>query len=318
MKRSRLWLACAAAVLVGLVVLNATRSRRTPSVSVDDPALSLKNLALLEPKRLLAKVGDVELRSEDLRESLQTEFQGQMSHAGLTPEDLALKVGQALDALIQDELLAQAGRQDGLRTNLKGSAGRKDLARQYLAQNLAKVPAVDEADLRNFYKNHGEKFIIAARVQVRELFLPLQGPRDKKDKTKDKAYVLGQELAERIGKGESWESLAVQHVPEEQRDRAQVHEFRGAAMELADERKVLTLKPGQVVGPLRIEGGYSVFQGVAQVRSGRIPFYEAREKIKTYLEARRVEEARQQLVANLERQRPVQRFAADKTLAAAH
>ena len=299
-------------------MLNATRPRRTPSVSVGDPALSLKNLALLEPKRLLAKVADVELRSEDLRESLQTEFQGRMSHAGLTPEDLALKVGQALDALIQDELLAQAGRQDGLRTNLNGSAGRKHLARQYLAQNLAKVPAVDEADLRNFYKNHGEKFIVAARVQVRELFLPLEGPRDKKDKTKDTAYVLGQELAERIRKGETWESLAVQHVPEEQRNRAQVHEFRGAAMELEDERKVLTLKPGEVVGPLRIEGGYSVFQGVTQVRSGRIPFYEAREKIKTYLEARRVEEARQQLVANLQRQRPVQRFAPDNTLAAAH
>ena len=89
-------------------------------------------------------------------------------------------------------------------------------------------------------------------------------------------------------------------------------------MELADERKVLTLPPGEVVGPLRIEGGYSVFQGVARVRSGRIPFYEAREKIKTYLEARRVEEARQQLVANLQQQRPVQRFAPDKTLAAVH
>ena len=299
-------------------MFNAARSRHAPSAGVGDPALSLKNLALLEPKRLLAKVGDVELRSEDLRESLQTEFQGQMSHAGLTPEDLALKVGQALDALIQDELLAQAGRQDGLRTNLKGSAGRKDLARQYLAQNLAKVPAVDEADLRNFYKNHGEKFIIPPGVQVRELFLPLQSPRDKKDKTKDEAFVLGQELAESIRKGESWESLAAQHVPQEQRDRAQVHEFRGAAVELEDERKVLTLKPGEVVGPLRIEGGYSVFQGVAQVRSGRIPFYEAREKIKTYLEARRVEEARQQLVANLQRQRPVQRFGPDKTLAAVH
>jgi plasmid stability protein len=126
------------------------------------------------------------------------------------------------------------------------------------------------------------------------------------------------ELAERIRKGESWESLAAQHVPEGQRDRAQVHEFRGAAMEIEDERKVLTLPPGEVVGPLRIEGGYSVFQGVAQVRSGRIPFYEAREKIKTYLETRRVEEARQQLVANLQRQRPVQRFASDKTLAAVH
>ncbi|HEU0005773.1 MAG TPA: peptidylprolyl isomerase, partial [Terriglobia bacterium] len=192
------------------------------------------------------------------------------------------------------------------------------LAKQYLTLNLSKVPAVDEAALRNFYKNHGEKFVTPPRVQVRELFLPLQEPRDKKDKTKDTAYVLGQELAERIRKGESCESLAAQHVPEGQRDRAQVHEFRGALMELEDETRVLTLPPGEVVGPLRIEGGYSVFQGVAQVRSGRIPFYEAREKIKTYLEARRVEEARQQLVANLQRQRPVQRFAPDKTLAAVH
>ena len=318
MKRSRLWLACAAAILVGLVVLNATRSNRTPSAGGDDPALSLKNLTLLEPKRLLAKVGDVELRSEDLREVLQLEFHGQMSHAGLSPEDLGLKVGQALDALVQDELLAQAARQNGLKTNLKGSAGRKDLANQYLAQNLFKVPAVDEADLRNFYKNHGEKFVIPSRVQARELFLPLQSPRDKKDKTKDKTYVLGQELVERIRKGESLESLAAQHVPEEQRDRAQVHEFRGAPMAAEDEKKVLALRPGEVVGPLRIEGGYSVFQGVTQIRSSRIRFYEAREKIKTYLEARRVEEARQQLIANLQRQKPVQRFAPDKTLAAAH
>jgi parvulin-like peptidyl-prolyl cis-trans isomerase-like protein len=318
LKRSRLWLACAGAILVGLVVLNATRSRRTPSASVDDPALSLKNLALLEPKRLLAKVGDVELRSEDLREVLQSEFHGQMSHAGLSAEDLGLKVGQVLDALVQDELLAQAARQDGLRTNQKGCAGRKDLASQYLAQNLSKVPAVDEADLRNFYKNHGEKFVIPARVQVRELFLPLQGPHDRKDKTKDNTYVLGQEVAERIRNGESWESLAAQYVPEGQRDRAQVHELRGAPMEAEDEKKVLALRPGEVVGPLRIEGGYSVFQGETQVRSGRIPFYEAREKIKTYLEARRVEGARQQLVANLQQQKPVQRFAPDKTLAAVH
>ena len=89
-------------------------------------------------------------------------------------------------------------------------------------------------------------------------------------------------------------------------------------MAAEDEKKVLALRPGEVVGPLRIEGGYSVFQGVAQVRSGRISFYEAREKIKTYLEARRVEEARQQLVDNLQRQKLVQRFAPEKTLASVH
>jgi hypothetical protein len=273
---------------------------------------------LLEPHRTLAKVGDVELRSEDLREALQSEFHGQTSHAGLSPEDLAVRVGQALDVLVQDELLAQVARQDGLKTNLTGSAGRKDLARQYLAQNLSRVPPVDEAELRNFYKSHGEKFTISPGVQVRELFLPLQSPPDKHSKTKDKSYVLGQELAERVRKGESLESLAARNVPEPDRDRAQVHEFRGGPMEPEDEKRVLALRPGEVVGPLRIEGGYSIFQGVALVRSGRIPFYEARDKIKTYLEARRVEGARQQLVANLQRQKPVQRFAPDKTLAAVH
>ena len=106
-------------------MLTAMRSRPIPSASVGDPALSLKNLALLEPKRLLAKVGDVELRSEDLHEVLQSEFQGQTSHAGLSAEDLGLKVGQVLDALVQDELLAQAARQDGLKTSQKACAGAK-------------------------------------------------------------------------------------------------------------------------------------------------------------------------------------------------
>jgi hypothetical protein len=109
-----------------------------------------------------------------------------------------------------------------LRTNLKGGAGRKDLARQYLAQNRPKC-LVDEADLRNFYKNHernsssrpafkSENCFCTAKVRVTE------------DKTKDKAYVLGQELAERIRK-ESLGPSGYAHVPEEQRDRAQVHEF---------------------------------------------------------------------------------------------
>jgi len=315
LKRSRLWLACAAAILVGLVGLKAARSSRTHSDRPGNDGLLLKNLALLQPKQLLAKVGDVELRSEDLREALQTEFHGQMSHAGLSPEDLAVRVGQALDMLVQDELLAQAARQDGLKTNLKGSAGRKDLAQQLLSQHVAKLSPVDDAALRDFYKNHGEKFVIAQRVEVQELFLALQSP-DRQ--SKDKSYVLGQELADRIRKGEPLESLAAQFSPGSERLRALAHEFRSGPTEPEDERKVLELKPGEVVGPFRIEGGYSVFQGVRQVRSGRIPFYEAREKIKVYLEGRKAEEARKRLVADLQQRNPIHRFAPGQVLAAAH
>ena len=208
-----------------------------------------------------------------------------MSHAGLSPEDLGLKVGQALDAMVQDELLAQAARQQGLKTNLKGSAGRKDLANQYLAQHLSKVLPVDEAALRNFYKNHGEKFVIAQRVQVRELFLPLQSPPDKRARPRTKPMFWVKSWWTAFARG-SPGSLWLRKVScGTERDRAQVHEFRRRSDGAEDERKVLTLKPGEVVGPLRIEGGYSVFQGVRQIRSGRIPFYEARDKIKTYSES---------------------------------
>ena len=204
--------ACSAAILIGLVVLYGARYHRAPSNASDSNPV-LDNLALLEPNKLLAKVGDVELRSEDLRDVLQSDFHGQMSHAGLSPEDLGSKVGRALDALVHDELLAQAARLEGLKTNLKGSAGRKDLANQSSARTC-KVPAVDEAALRNFYKNHGEKFVIPHRVQVRELFLPLQSPPDKKDKTKDKAVCFGTRAGGPNPQGEeSRESLASSTLP---------------------------------------------------------------------------------------------------------
>ena len=128
---------------------------------------------------------------------------------------------------------------------------------------------------------------------------------------------MGEELADRIRKGELLESLAAQYSPESERVCAQAHEFRSGPTEPQDERKVLKLKPGEVVGPFRIEGGYSLFQGGRQIRSGRIPFYEARDKIKTYLESKRVDETRKQ-VADLQQLKPIQRFALGQTVAAAH
>jgi hypothetical protein len=46
-----------------------------------------------------------------------------------------------------------------------------------------------------------------------------------------------------------------------------------------------------------------------------IPFYEAKEKIRSYLEAKKVDEARKQLVAELRQQTGIKRSGADKALA---
>jgi hypothetical protein len=323
LNRSRLGLVFLAAVLVGALSLLVARSRNSGpgNVSQQDDASKpdLTNLRLLEPHQLLASVGEVELRSEDLREVLQKQFHGRLSHASVSPEDLASQIGRALDALIENELLAQAARRQGLKTTLTGNSGREQLARQYLRQRVAMLPPLGDADLRAFYKSHGEKFTMPPRAQVRELFLPLQrngiNPPKSHNPAKDKAYVLGEELAARIRNGESLETLAQQYVVEPYRKKAQVQQFDGAVMSSEDEQKVLALRPGEVVGPLRVEGGYSVFQGMAQTRSGMITFHEAKEKIRSFLEARKAEETRKQLVAELQQQTRIKRSGADKALA---
>ena len=323
LNRSRLWLVFLAAGLAGAVFLLIVRSNNgglgNATTQGKASKANLTNLGLLEPHQLLASVGEVELRSEDLRDVLQKQFQGRVSHAGLSPQDLASQIGRALDTLIEDELLAQAGKRQGLKTTLTGNSGREQLARQYLQQRVAKHPPLSDADLRAFYKSHGEKFTIPPGAQVRELFLPLQGaginPPKSHNPAKDRAYLLGEQLAARIRNGESLETLAQQYVPEPYRKRAQVQRFDGAVMSSEDEQKVLALRPGEAVGPLRVEGGYSVFQGITQIRSGMITFYEAKEKIRSFLAARKLDEARKQLVAELQQQTRIQRFGVDKALA---
>ena len=127
---------------------------------------------------------------------------------------------------------------------------------------------------------------------------------------------MAEGLAARIRNGESLEALGKEHVPPAFLDRTKGYLFKGAVMDAADEQKVLALRPGEILGPVRIEGGYSVFQGIAQVRARLIPFYQAQEKIRVYLEARREEELRKRLVGQLKQQISVQRFGPDTVLAA--
>jgi hypothetical protein len=303
-------------VAASLLIRSKSRFHNTPPLT-NSPKPDLAYLSILKSDQLLAKVGSVELRSGDLRDALQLEFHGQMFHSSMSPQDLSLKIATALDKLIGDELLAQEARKQGFETIAQGAQTRQDLARQLLKAEVAKLSAVSDREMRLFYKNHGEKFLIPPGVQVRELFLPHQGDKDKKDK-RERAYRLGEELVERLKRRESVEELAKLYVPQTYHDKARGYLFKGSVMDSADEQKILGLRPGELAGPFRVEGGYSVFQGIAQVRGGRIPFYQAQEKIKVYLQAREEDETRKSLVEKLQQNISVQRFDPDTLVAIVH
>ncbi len=279
------------------------------TASTHRPQADLSYLSILQSNQVLAKVGTTAIHGTDVRDALQMEFHGQSFHSSLSPQDLALKISETVDRVVEDEVLAQAAQRQGMRTTFTGPGARQDLAVQLVRAEQAKLPAVSDKELRTFYKEHGEKFYIPPGINVRELFLPVPSlSRDRKEEV-EKAKRQAESLATRLRQGEAAEAMAVEFVPEAFRDRAKGYLFKGGVLTESEERNILKLRPGEVIGPIRVEGGVSVFQGVSQERARLIPFYQAQEKIKTYLETSRIQELRKTLIEKYKQDVSVQKFA---------
>jgi hypothetical protein len=224
----------------------------------------------------------------------------------LSADDLSVKVQSTLNELVEDELLSQEALRLGLTSSLPSAQKRQDLAIQLVQKEAAKLPEISPAEERNFYKNHGEKFTQAPSNQVRELFLPFtvqDKPMKHSGPTFDKAKTLFQQLKA----GDSIESMAQKHTPQEFRDRAAGYVFRGAIMDSADAAAVLELNPGQLAGPFRVEGGLSIYQGVSRLPQRFIPFFKAQPNIHTYLESQRMLQVRKGLLGKLLQQTRVEK-----------
>ena len=148
------------------------------------PELSPYFLSALKLDQPVAKVGSNELKTDELRDYLLLTFQGQMTQVTLSKPDLVAKISVGLDQFINEELLAQAALKEGLKSSFEGVERKQDLAKKYLESQLAKEPPVSDAQMREFYKGHGEKFLIPAGVQLREFFIPLTGEKSKTGKNR--------------------------------------------------------------------------------------------------------------------------------------
>ena len=310
MKRHSVFVLVAFLALVGFVsfLIHSYRGRSKPVSAAATPPVSLTYLSVLQSGQVLARVGQVEIRGTDVRDALQLDFHGQSSHGSLTPVDLAQRISDTLDRVVEDELLAQLARQQEFRTSASGPLKRQDLANQLIISETAKLPEVSDRELRSFYKNHGEKFYIPGGVNVRELFLPVTTLGEDRKKELEQARKLAGSLAERVRRGESVERLASEFVPQAFRERARGYFFKGGILNEADEQSILKMKSGEVIGPIRVEGGVSIFQGISQERARLIPFYQARDKIKSYLESNRTKELRRTLIEKARQQITVERF----------
>jgi hypothetical protein len=216
-----------------------TRNRLKSASRVSKSPVSLAYLSILQSGQVLARVGSAEIRGVDVRDALQLDFQGQPIHGSLLPTDLAQRIADTLDRVVENELLAQLARQQGFSTSENGTLARQDLANQLLKSETAKLPGITDRELRSFYKDHGERFYIPPGVNVRELFLPVSALAEDPDNALERSKKLAESLAERLRRGEEAEMLAGEFVPQPFRERAKGFLFRGGILNEADEKSIL-------------------------------------------------------------------------------
>lgn len=267
---------------------------------------NLAYLKLLNSPQAIAKIGSVELTSNDLKDQLKYSTRNVQDYHSLSEDDLSVKVQKAFDEMVEEEILAQEAAFGGISSALANSQRRRELSTKLVQEEASRQPQITDAAERDFYKNHGEKFILAPSNQVRELFIPFTTQDDLKLKT-GPSYQKTKNLAERIRSGESLDVLARKYVPQSV-EKASGYTFTGAVMDGDDAAAVLNLKPGIVAGPFRIEGGLSIFQGISRIPQRFIPFYKAQPTIHQYLEEQRLLQVKRKLVEQLSQKILVRKF----------
>ncbi len=291
-------------LFVGLALglLSLTRNTRNKNdSSLHSSPISYQSnyahLKLLNSPNAIARIGSVELTSQDLKDQLKNSATNPEEYHSLSEAGLSAKVQETFDELVEDELLAQEALHRGIDSVSTDNERRRVLAVTLIQDEASRQPPITDVEERDFYKNHGEKFTLAPSNQVREIFIPFTSKDDLNLKT-GPTYQKANSLAERIRSGESMDSLARKYAPKSM-EKAAGYEFTGAVMDEKDAATVLNLNPGVIAGPFRVEGGLSIFQGISRIPQRFIPFYKAQPTIYRYLEEQRILRIRRKLIEQL-------------------
>ena len=169
------------------------------------------------------------------------------------------RVAQLLESHVVPQLLIlqeaeTKGMVSAIAAELRGRSEEK-LVEIMLAKELSRARPIDDEEARRFYETHPEWFRTAAEITVQEILVA--------------EAELALELKARIHAGEKMSELADQHTKRQTSEgKGGVFHFHSIESirfgELA--RRAREAPIGELVGPIQVEEGYSVFKVLSRER----------------------------------------------------
>ena len=205
--------------------------------------------------------------------------------AAPAPRDSAAVMASLRGGALGDSLLVAEARRRGLHEGEEFTGYRRQQRRELVTRALWRREvrdrvAVDDDEIRHRYEEDRERFPRTGFVQLREILVERREQADS--------------LRAGIEAGQPMEALARRYSLRP-RSRARegllhIHEEEKARFpQLYDAAR--TAPPGELVGPLQVEGGFSLFEVVDRQGAGYAPFDEVRDRIELAIR-RELEEGR--------------------------
>ena len=248
-------------------------------------------------QRLLADVGAQTLR--EMYEELLVLSRADQLDIRVSEREVEAAVAQAKDqfGIESDEEFQAALASSGMTLDDLGQQMRRNLLiREVMAREVQQKIALEEEDLRRYYRDHPDEFSRPRRLQVREVVIPDAAAADAAARSElaaeaRSALLAGADGAERLADladaGQSTSLLELGWIE------------RGD-LEAALEREIWNLEPGTVSEPIAARGGLHLVEVVAEEPARLQPFIDVQEAIRNKLRAGKYQEEMTSFLAQLE------------------
>lgn len=245
--------------------------------------------------RVLRRFGTSRVLSGVLKEELFFQ-EAKQRGIGVSPEEVEAQVDRVVRSMEEEaggqDALAEAYRREGIDiADLRRDLEREIYPQLVIGKVTRSMRRIDDAMLRDYYQETYKHTRYVTRHIAFGFLPPPGGAEGDVNRLKLEAYNKASRAADRVRKGNSFETLA--RAESEDSVTAQgggnlgaIHE--DSPMEPALKNAIFALRPGEVSEPVENpSGGYHIFQ-VTEIIPGE-SFADAREKIRTELSEREPE-----------------------------
>ena len=181
------------------------------------------------------------------------------------------------DARFREAITKQGMTWEAYRAKVKGEIEKAQLVNREIRQHVNISPE----EIRRYYDQHLDDYVIAERIRVRDIFIPA-------DSSEDEALEHARTKAEEVRKlalsGRDFATLARQYSEGPGADKGgELGTFSRGEMESDLEEVLFRLKPGEISEPVRSGGGFHLLRVDERIAGGHRPLDEVREDIREAL-----------------------------------